>query len=175
MDNVTFFFGGWEPVARILVVGGFAYVALVLLLRVTGKRTLAQMNAFDFIVTVAIGASFGRVLTARNVALVEAVTAFALLIFLQYLITWLQVRSSRVAHIITAPPTLLYFRRRLLHDAMRRERVTEGELRTAIREHGAGSFEEVEAVVLESDGRFAVIKSGKAGDQGALEGLDGAQ
>lgn len=172
MDDVTFFFGGWEPVARVLVVGTLAYVAMVLLLRVTGKRTLAQMNAFDFIVTVALGASFGRILTARSVALVEAISAFALLIFLQYAVTWIQIRSPRFAGTVTAPPTLLFFRGRILHDSLRRERVTEAELRTAIREHGAGSFDEIEAVVLESNGRFAVVKAGNAGDRSALEELE---
>ncbi|HEV2150547.1 MAG TPA: YetF domain-containing protein [Longimicrobiaceae bacterium] len=171
MDRVTFFFGGWEPVARVLVVGTLAYAALVLLLRVSGKRTLARMNAFDFLVTVALGASFGRVLTARSVALVEAFAAFALLVSLQYGMTWIQVRSPRFARAVTSPPTLLYFRGRFLRDAMLRERVTEDELRTAVREHGAGSFDQVEAVVLESDGRFAVIMAKKAGDGSALESI----
>ena len=47
-------FDGWEGVARVLVVGTIAYVALVVLLRVTGKRTLSKMNAFDLVVTVAL-------------------------------------------------------------------------------------------------------------------------
>ncbi|CAN5815308.1 hypothetical protein BH23GEM7_BH23GEM7_39940 [soil metagenome] len=80
MEPVTFFFGGWEPMLRIVVVGTLGYIALLLLLRLAGKRTLAQMNAFDFVVTVAIGASFGRILTARSVALAEAVAAFTLLV-----------------------------------------------------------------------------------------------
>lgn len=171
MSDVTFLFGGWAPIARILVVGTLAYVAMVLLLRVTGKRTLVQMNAFDFIITVALGASFGRVLTARSVALVEAVTAFALLIFLQYAVTWLQVRWPPVANVITAPPTLLYFRGRVLRDAMRRARITQAELETAVREHGAGSFDAIEAVVLESNGTFAVIKSDAAGDGSIIKDL----
>jgi uncharacterized membrane protein YcaP (DUF421 family) len=174
MSDVTFLFGGWEPVARIVVVGSLAYLAMVVLLRVSGKRTLAQMNAFEFIITVALGASFGRILTARNVALVEAVTAFALLVALQFVVTWLKVRSPGFARIVTAPPALLYYRGRFLRDAMRRERITEDELRTAIREKGAGSFDEVEAVVLESDGRFAVVKGGSASDRSALTGLEGA-
>lgn len=172
MNSVTFFFGGWEPIARIVVVGTLAYAALVLLLRATGKRTLVQMNAFDFIVTVALGASFGRILTARSVALAEAVTAFLLLIFLQYAVTWLQIRSPRFARFVTAPPTLLLYRGRLLHGNLRHARVTEAELRTAIREHGAGSADQVEAVVLESDGSFAVVKASQAGDGSALAGLE---
>jgi uncharacterized membrane protein YcaP (DUF421 family) len=175
VDRVTFFFGGWEPVARVLVVGTCAYVALILLLRVSGKRTLARMNAFDFLVTVALGAAFGRILTARSVALVEALAAFALLILLQFLTAWANQRSPRFARAVTSPPTLLFFRGRVLHDALRRERVTEAELRTALREHGAGSFEPVEAVVLESDGSFAVIRSSKAGDGSALDDLGVAE
>lgn len=171
MDSVTFFFGGWEPVARILVVGTLAYAALVLLLRISGKRTLVQMNAFDFIITVAIGASFGRILTARSVALIEALTAFGLLVTLQYLVAWLQIRSRSFASTVTAPPALLFYQGRLLHDALRRERITEAELETAIREHGLGAFSEVEAIVLESDGRFAVIKAASAGDGSALHKL----
>lgn len=174
MSDVTFFFGGWAPVLRILVVGTLAYTALVLLLRVTGKRTLAQMNAFDFVITVALGASFGRILTARDVALTEAITAFGLLVVLQFAVAWLQVRSRGFANVVTAPPTLLYFQGRVLHHALRRERLTEAELQTAVREHGVGSLDQVEAVVLESDGRFAVVKAGQVGNGAALDDIDGA-
>lgn len=168
MDNVTFFFGGWEPLLRIVMVGTAAYAALVLILRASGTRTLAQMNAFDFIVTVAIGASFGRILTARGVALSEAVTAFALLVALQYLVTWLKTRSPAFGRAITSPPAMLFYRGEFQREAMRRVRVTETELRTAVRQQGVGSFGEVEAVILESNGSFAVIKSGSAGDGSAL-------
>lgn len=173
MSDVTFFFGGWAPIARIMVVGTLAYAALVLLLRVSGKRTLAQMNAFDFLITVALGASFGRVLTARSVALAEAVTAFSLLVLLQYAVAWLRVRSRRFAHLVTSPPTLLYFNGRILHDALKRERLTAAELNAAVRQQGLGSLDEAEAVVLESFGKFAVIKVDKAGDRSALQGVDG--
>jgi hypothetical protein len=87
MKHVTFFFGGWEPVLRIVVVGTVAFAALVVMLRATGQCPLAQMNAFDCIVTVATGASFGRLLTAHQVALIEAGTAFTLLVAPQFLIT----------------------------------------------------------------------------------------
>ena len=49
------FFNGWEGIARTLVIGVLAYLALILTLRISGKRTLSKMNAFDLIVTVALG------------------------------------------------------------------------------------------------------------------------
>ena len=65
------FFDGWAGLLRVLVVGALAYAALVLLLRVSGKRTLSKMNAFDLVVTVALGSTLATVLPSRDVALAE--------------------------------------------------------------------------------------------------------
>lgn len=54
------FFDGWSDLLRILVVGSLAYAGLVGFLRVSGKRTLAKMNAFDLVVTVALGSTLPR-------------------------------------------------------------------------------------------------------------------
>lgn len=166
MSDVVYFFGGWAPLGRILVVGTAMYVTLVVLLRISGSRTLASMNAFDFIVTVAIGSAFGRALTAKGVALAEAVAAFALLIALQYAVAWLQTRWSPFKHIVTNPPALLYFRGGFQPHALQQHRVTEAEVRGAVRKKKIGSMREVEAVVLESSGEFSVIKA--LGDGSAL-------
>lgn len=173
MSSVVFWFGGWEPIARIVVVATLGYLALVVLLRVSGKRTLARMNAFDFVITVAIGAAFGRVLTARQVALAEALTAFAMLVLLQLVVTSVQVRSRRVDRFLTASPRLLCYRGRLLEDAMRAERVTAEELQGVARLKGLGSLAEAEAVVMETDGRFSVITTGERGDGSALGSVRG--
>lgn len=96
MSSLAFFFGGWQPLVRILAVGVPMYVALVTLLRVSGSRTIANMTVFDFVVTVAIGSVFGRALTATDVALAEAVLAFFLLVAMQYVVA----RAS-----VTWPPS----------------------------------------------------------------------
>ncbi|MFC4905070.1 DUF421 domain-containing protein [Kocuria oceani] len=169
---VNLFFDGWAPLGRILLVGTLAYLALVLLLRASGKRTLAQMSSFDFVITVAIGATFGRILTARSVPLLEAVTAFTLLVTLQYLVSSLQIRSRRFSRAITAEPTLLLHRGQVLHQALRRERLTEKELEGAVRKHGLGSLTEATAVVLEADGSLSVISPGNTGDSAILPATD---
>ncbi len=166
MNDIVFLFGDWLPMARILVVGTLMYITLVVLLRVTGSRTLASMNVFDFIVTVALGAAFGRALTTKAVPLAEAVTAFVLLIFLQFAVAWAQTRWTEFMGIFTNPPALLYFRGEFLRDAMRRQRVTEAILKAAVRKTHLGSMTEVEAIVMESSGDFSVIRS--IGDGSAL-------
>ena len=172
--SVNFFFSGWEPIARIVVVAPLAYISLLVLFRTTGNRTLGRMNSFDFVITVAIGATFGRVMTARSIPLAEAVTAFAVLILLQYAITWLRVRSSRFSDVVTTPPTLLFYDGRPLHDALRRERIVRDELDAAARQSGLGSLSEALAVVLESDGTLTVVKREDAGDGAALQDVSDA-
>ncbi len=117
-------YSGWQTPVRVVVVGTSAYVALLVLLRVSGKRTLSKMNAFDSIVTIALGSTLASALITRDVAFVQAVTAFALLIGLQLIVTWLSVRFETVDRLVKAEPTLLLYRGRLLSDLLRRERVT---------------------------------------------------
>ena len=85
-------FDSWAGLGRVLLVGTLAYVALVLLLRISSKRTLGKLNAFDLVVTVALGSTLATVLLSKSVALAEGVLALGLLILLQYLIAWLSVR-----------------------------------------------------------------------------------
>ena len=82
---------------------------VLLLLRVSGKRTLTKMNAFDLVVTVALGSTLATVLLTKSVALAEGLTAFVLLIFLQFVLTWLSVRSRAVSRLVKSEPTLLVY------------------------------------------------------------------
>jgi len=159
MILTTFYFAGWDPLLRIVVVGTAMYITLVMFLRMSRSRTLSSMNAFDFVITVAIGSVFGRALTAKTVALAEAIIAFGLLIGLQYLVTLLSARWPLLGQTVTNPPALLYFRGEFIDETMRRQRVRKAELQSAVRKKNFGSLDDVEAVVLESSGEFSVIES----------------
>ncbi len=168
------FFDNWMSLARVVVVGPLAYVALVAVLRISGNRTLSKMNAFDLVVTVALGSTLATVLLTEQVALAEGLLGFAVLIGLQYALTWLSVRSRVVSSFIKAEPKLLVYQGELLRDAMRRERVIEPEILQAIREAGLASLEEVNAVVLETDGAFSVVKrSAEPNSESALRNVSG--
>jgi uncharacterized membrane protein YcaP (DUF421 family) len=157
------FFDGWAGLMRVVVVGALAYIGLVALLRVSGKRTLSKMNAFDLVVTVALGSTLATILLSNDVALAEGMVAFALLIGMQLAITWLSVRSRTIRQLVKAEPSLLVHRGELLTQAMRRERVTEAEVLAAIRAQGIGSLDQAESVVLETDGSFSAIRRSSSG------------
>ena len=163
-------FDSWTGLGRILIVGTLAYAALVLLLRISGKRTLTKLNAFDLIVTVALGSTLATVLLSSAVALAEGVAALALLILLQYLIAWLSVRSPTFQSLIKSEPRLLMHRGRYLYGAMKAERITREEILAALRASGAADVSRIAAVVLETDGTLSVIpEADPSGDVATLD------
>jgi uncharacterized membrane protein YcaP (DUF421 family) len=168
-----FLFQDWAGLLRTLLVGVLAYGGLILLLRLSGKRTLSKMNAFDLVVTVALGSTLATVLLSEDVALAEGLVAFAVLILLQYVVAALSVRSATISRLVKAEPALLLYRGRFLDDALARERVTRSEVLAALRAEGHAAADAVEAVVLETDGSFSVVATRPAADaaHSALAGV----
>lgn len=167
-------FDNWQNLGRVLLVGVLAYAALVLMLRVSGNRTLSKLNAFDLVVTVALGSTLATVLLSKSVALAEGVLAFAVLIGLQFLVTWTSVRASWFNRLVKSEPVLLFHKGRFLPQAMRRARIVESEVMAVIRGEGVARLEEVEAVVLETDGSLSVIR-GTAQPPDTLSSIESEQ
>ena len=97
--------------------------------------------------------------------------ALALLVALQFVVTWSSVRAGWVRRAVTGEAVLLLYQGELLGNAMRRARVTENELRVAVRATGIRDIADVEAVVLETDASFSVIKKGGPAPATSLEGV----
>ncbi len=172
MDSLSWkiFFDGLAPVFRTLILGTLSYIGLVILLRSSGKRTLSKMNAFDFVVTVALGSTLASILTSRTVSLLQGLLALALLILLQLINAFLSVRWRWYQSLLKAQPTLLFFQGRFLRDAMRKQRVSEEEILAAMRTHGVAEPSAVDAVILETEGTLSVLKQ-HAATRSALSAL----
>jgi uncharacterized membrane protein YcaP (DUF421 family) len=168
-------FDSWSQVGRVLAVGTAAYVTVVVVLRLSGKRTLAKLNAFDLVVTVALGSTLATILLNADVSWAEGAAALGLLAALQLLVAWTIVRLPAGRSAVTVRPTLLLQDGQPLPEALRRQRVTVDELRQAVRASGTGGLSAVAAVVLESDGTLSVVPRQQAGDLSALEGVAGAE
>lgn len=123
----------------------------------SGKRTLSKLNAFDLIITIAIGSTLASIITSRSLALIEGLTALALLVAMQFVVTATAVRWAALDQLIKAEPTLLVRDGRLLARAMRRQRVTEGEILAAARAAGVQGLDQLEAVFLETDGSLTAL------------------
>ena len=155
------FFDTWLGLLRVVIVGTAAYASLVVMLRISGKRTLGKMNAFDLVVTVALGSTLATVLLNATVPLLEGILALALLVCLQFAITWLSVRSDRVRNLVKSEPTLLVHDGAYLDATLRRQRVTREEIGAALRASGEGDIGGIGSVVLETDGSMTVVPRGR--------------
>jgi uncharacterized membrane protein YcaP (DUF421 family) len=161
-------FDTWSDVWRTVAVGTAAYVTLVAVLRTSGKRTLAKLNAFDLVVTVAFGSTLATILLTKDVSWAEGTTAFATLAALQFAVAWTSSRWTGARSVVTARPTLLLHEGRPLEDVLLSQRVSREQLLQAVRGSGVGTLSQVAAVVLETDGSLSVVPSGSRGDGSAL-------
>ncbi|WMJ74219.1 DUF421 domain-containing protein [Cytophagaceae bacterium ABcell3] len=169
MEEQIIFFDSWMSLLRTFLIGIFAYVAMIVLLRVSGKRTLSKMNAFDFIVTVALGSTLASVIVTKNIALADGVLAFSILIFLQFIITKAAWKSKKVVNLVKSNPTLLFYRNRFLQENMKKERVTKEEILASVRQNGFKGLQNVEAVIIETDGSLSIISKSGNEDTSALD------
>ena len=151
------FWDSASDLLRVLAMAPLAYAALIVVLRLSGKRMLSKMSAFDLVVTIALGSTLATILLSKDVAFAEGLAALCLLIGLQYLVAWSTARSARVRRIVQSKPTLLYFNGQFLAEALREENLSVDSVRAAMREKGFARIEEVSAVVLEADGGLSVL------------------
>lgn len=173
MDIAKIFFDNWSTIGRTIIAALVAYAGLVLVLRISGKRTLSKLNAFDLVVTVALGSTLATILLSADVALAEGLVAFAMLVGLQWVVTRASIRWSAFKRVIRSDARMLLEDGAYLDKAMHDERVTRSEIQEVVRKKGFGDLSNVAAVVLETDGSFSVIASDKAGDRSALGSLAG--
>jgi|SRR3954470_18361362 len=157
MGEEPVFFKSWEEVARVATLAVTAYIGFIIILRISGKRTLAKMNVFDFVFVVALGSTLAHTIVYPTSTLTGGLTALTVLILIQIVFSWVQTKSKRLEEFINGVPTLLLFKGKFLRENMEKQRVTEEELRAAVRAQGVGSLDAVHAVVMETDGAFGVI------------------
>lgn len=169
---MNIFFDSWASLGRAFIIAIFAYAGLVIFLRVSGKRTLAKLNAFDLVVTVALGSTLATALLSKGTALIDGLFAFVLLILLQYLVTWGSLRSNLFRKLVRSEPSLVFFRGDFLDEKLWEQRLLREEVLAAIRNQGILNLGQVEAVILETDGSFSVVsKSESSRGKNTLAGI----
>ncbi|HEY0459330.1 MAG TPA: YetF domain-containing protein [Pyrinomonadaceae bacterium] len=173
MESAKFFFDNWSKLGRSLILAVLAYAILVFLLRISGKRTLTKMNVFDFVFVVALGSTLATTILSTDVTLADGVLAFVALMALQILLSWLCVKSHWLDSIVNGEPALLVHKGRFLTETMQRERVTKEEVFAAVRNMGLLTLDEIDSVVLETDGRLSVVWNKTQGATSSLADVPG--
>ncbi len=161
-------FDDWTSMGQIVIKAVIGFAALVFLLRIAGKRTIAKLNAFDLVLVFTVGSILATTILNTQTTISEGLLALGLLVGLQWLTAWLTTRSAGFRALIKSEPTLLAYEGKLLHANMRRERVAEVELQAALRQHGVHNIAETKAVVLETEGEISLLKAGDGDPSASL-------
>ena len=138
---------------------GVFFGHIVLLTRLSGKRSLAEMTTFDFVTNVSVGSILPAAIVTRGIAFWTGIAVLTTLVVLQYATTLLASRSRRFESWVTNPPRVLYYRGSYVDANLRKERVSRQQVQSKLREQGYASLEPIDAIVLETSGHLAVLKS----------------
>lgn len=132
------------------------YIALVILTRISGKRSFSKMSSFDFAMTVAIGSALATVILSKSVSLQDGITALVIIYVLQILIAIAR-RWKPIRKLMDNKPTLLMQNGKIIEGSLEKCKVTESDLKAKLREANVIQLSEVKAVVFESTGDISVL------------------
>src|SRR4051812_22781000 len=144
------------PVLEKLIRPALVYGFLVLLLRVFGKRELAQLNPFDFVVLITLSNTVQNAIIGDDTSLAGGMIGALALLSVNYLVVRFLFGHRRLDQLLAGSPTVLVEHGKLIPAALARELVTESELVSVVHRQGFPSLADVERCVLEPGGVFAV-------------------
>lgn len=138
--------------------GLLAYCFLLLLFRLAGRRTLAELTTFDLVVAFLISSAARPLLQRRDAGVSSGLILTTTLVAVHWALSWVKTRSRRLARLLEGRPTLLWSNGRPHRAAMRREQVDVDDLLHAARlRHGLTDLAQVERAYLEVDGAISVV------------------
>jgi len=138
------------------------YLFLLLGFRVTGKRQLGQMTAFDLVVLLIISNAVQNALIDNDNSLGGGLLGAMAILLLNVGVAWLTFRYKRIERVVEQTPTVIVKHGRILRENLRRELLSLPELRAALRREGMASLRNVRYVILEEDGYLSVIPNRSA-------------
>ena len=163
MDMI--FFDNIDKLGRIVLTTVMVYALIVTVTKVSGKRSTSQLNNFDWIVTVMIGSLGASTILLKDIPFVEGVSSILVLYLLQFVVTKYASVSPQFSNFILSEPRIVFYQGQFLPDAMRDERLTRQEIECAMRSEGINSFDDVEAIVFESEAKLTVIPKPSQSDK----------
>lgn len=164
------FFKDWISIGHVIIATIIAFITLFFFLRISGKRTLAKLNAFDFVVTVALGSTLSYMMLAM-VPLVEGALVLFLIIILQYIFARTARTSKKMERLINAVPSLIFYDGKFIEKTMAKEAITKAEIFSTIRNSGIDQIEEVKAIVMELNGQITVVRKSNGNGNSSLDDI----
>ena len=141
-----------EKILRPVIV----YAALVLLLRIFGKRELAQLNPFDLVVLLSLSNTVQNAIIGEDNTLSGGLVGAVALLITNYVVVRFMFKHRRLDQLLEGTPTRLVEKGKVCEDGLARELLTVSELQTVAHRQGFARLEDIETCVLEPGGSFFI-------------------
>jgi len=139
--------------------GLVVYLSILLLLRISGKKQMGQMNATEFVSILLISNAVQNSMNGGDTSLTGGVFLAAVLIAMSTLISYLTYKSKIASSIFEGIPTILIHRGKIITKNVEKELLSEGELKTLLRKQGFHKYSEIQVAILEADGTLSITAS----------------
>lgn len=147
-----------------VIKAAIVFFVLWAILRVSGRRTLGEMTAFDFVLFLIIGGSTQRAITGEDYSLTNALLLVATFVVLDIGLSILELKVPASRPILNAMPMILVENGYLMTLRMRRARITEDNILEAGRRlHGLERIDQIKFAILESTGEITIVPAIQAG------------
>ena len=157
-------------IGEILISSIFIYTILIVLSRWVGPRSFSRFTAFDFAVTVALGAIVGSTATG-GVPISNGILGLFLLFLLRFAVA--HFRRKGLSKLVDNSPLLVMYGSKILPEYLERAQLTEDDLLQTLRKSGITQLTQIQAVIMERDGSISVLKTGEPLDAYLLKGVEG--
>jgi uncharacterized membrane protein YcaP (DUF421 family) len=135
------------------------YLFIIIALRLLGKTELAQLSITDLIFVLLISNAVQNAMVGSDTSLGGGLLAASVLFLINFIFKKLKYTFPGVKKFIEGEPVILVYKGKIQHENCRKNDITNEELLQAIREHGSDSIEEVNSVILETDGNISVVSN----------------
>jgi uncharacterized membrane protein YcaP (DUF421 family) len=143
----------WEFILRGIII----YFFLLILLRVTGKRQVGQLAPFDLVLLLILSNAVQNAMNAGDNSVLAGLILAATLILLNHAVGLIAYRSRKMETLIEGRPEVLIHDGRLFSKVMEQQKITDMELKTALRDAGCEDVKDVHLAILESNGHVSVL------------------
>ncbi|MCD9027145.1 DUF421 domain-containing protein [Luteimonas sp. BDR2-5] len=151
----------WEFVLRATAV----YVVVLVLVRISGKRTVGQFTPFDLLVVVLLGTAVQNSLIGEDTSLLGGLILAATLLGLNWLVGVISARSRRFDRFVEGRPVILARHGHVYRDELARQSVSAEDFAIARRSAGCATVADIEIAVLETSGEITVVRKADDGRQ----------
>ncbi|MGX7107976.1 DUF421 domain-containing protein [Facklamia miroungae] len=159
LNQPNLLFNSYQDIWRVVISGILFYFFLIIVLNISGKRSITNLSMYDYIVTLALGSLVSSAIILKSVSFMDGVVGVLILLALQFLITYLTRFNVGLFRFLNPAPSVLFYKGTFVEENLRKNRATKDEVYAAIRSQGQTTSDQIFAVVLESNGNLSVIKS----------------